>query len=40
LLTGHFDGVIDVAFSPDDGMIATLSDDNTIRLWGITPTFG
>jgi roadblock/LC7 domain-containing protein len=32
-LIGHFDRVSGVAYSPDGGLLATSSDDNTARVW-------
>ena len=32
-LTGHTDGVLSVAFSPDGQWIVSGSDDNTVRIW-------
>jgi WD40 repeat protein len=33
----HFDGILDITFSPDGRYLATSSWDGTVRLWGIAP---
>lgn len=35
ILTGHTDGINDVAFSPDGRLLATVSQDTDIKLWDI-----
>ncbi len=38
LLTGHTDGVSNVAFSPDGTTLASGSRDGTVLLWELSPT--
>ena len=35
LLLGHTDGVTSVAFSPDNSLLASGSNDNTIKIWNL-----
>jgi WD40 repeat protein len=36
-LSGHTQGIIGVAFSPDGTHVATVSFDGTARIWDVTP---
>lgn len=34
-MTGHTEGVSDIAWSPDSELLASASDDKTIRIWHV-----
>lgn len=39
VLEGHYDSILKVAFAPDDSMIATGSEDGTVKLWSAKDQF-